>query len=293
MPVTDLLTPSAAARARQLEFLAHKTVEGLLKGHNRSKLRGVSPEFLQHRMYTPGDDLRSLDWRVLARTDRLVVRQQQEFTTLDAVVVLDASGSMSYGRDGLTKFEFATRCSAMLSYLFTLQNDRCGLAVFGRQLASFLRPGGGRKHLAELFRRLLEAKGEGETDMGACAEFLLRQVSRRSVILVFSDGYQEPEALVRGFSLLALKGHEVLFFQVYDPSETDLDFAGFTQFFDLESGQVDAADPAEIRAAYAEVFRRHQAQLRDGLLRVGIQFHPLPVHEDWERTLAEIVRARS
>jgi uncharacterized protein (DUF58 family) len=292
MPVSDLLTPSAAARARRLEFFARTTVEGFMKGQNRSRLKGVSPEFMQYRMYMPRDDLRLLDWRILARTDRLVVREQQEFTNLDALVILDSSGSMGYRRGPLSKLDFARHCSAMLAYLLVQQNDRCGLALFGARLARYLPPGGGRKHLAELFRLLLEADPRGETDAAACAGQLLRQVSRRSVFLVFSDGFQDPEPLVRGLSMLALKGHEVLFFQTYDPSETDLDFVGFTQFLDLETQRVDAADPMEIRQAYREVFRTHQRRLRDGLLRAGIQFHPLPVCEAWETTLADIVRSR-
>jgi uncharacterized protein (DUF58 family) len=199
---------------------------------------------------------------------------------------------MGYGRGDVSKLEFARRCAAMLAYLLVQQNDRCGLAVFGTRLARYLPPGGGRKHLAELFRRLLEAGAQGETDVAACAGQLLRQLSRRSVLLVFSDGFQAPEPLIRGLSMLSLKGHEVLFFQTYDPSETDLDFVGFTQFLDLETQTVDAADPMEIRQAYREVFRTHQQQLRDGLLRAGVQFYPLPVCTAWDETLADILRKR-
>ena len=293
MAVTDLLTPAAAARARQLEFQARTTVEGLFKGHTRSKVKGVSPEFLQHRLYVPGDDLRLLDWRLFARTDRLVTREQQEFTNLDAILALDASGSMGYGREGLSKLEFATRCLALLALIFNGQNDRYGLAVCSNRLAGLLRPSNGRKHMAELFRRLVSTAADGETDVAACAATLLRQVPRRSVILFFSDGFQDPEPLLRGLSILSLKGHEVLFFQVYDPSETDLDFVGFTQFLDLETQRVDAADPAEIRQAYREVFRAHQQRLRDGLLRSGIEFHPLPVTPAWDEALAAILRSRT
>jgi uncharacterized protein (DUF58 family) len=200
---------------------------------------------------------------------------------------------MAYGPEEMTKLEFSARCIAMLGYLFSRQNDRSALAVFGQRLESFLPPGGGRKHLAEMYRRLATVAGAGETDMVACAQFLLRQVSRRSVVLFFSDGFQDPDALIRGLNMLALKGHEVLFFQVYEPSETDLDFVGFTQFLDLENGQIDAADPAEIRAAYRDVFRDHQQRLRDGLLRAGIQFHALPVCADYDLALANIIRERA
>ena len=291
--VTNLLVPEAAARARQLEFYARAAVDGFLKGQNRSRLKGVSPEFLQHRMYMPGDDLRMLDWKIYARTERLVMREQQEFTNLDAVLILDVSGSMDYGGAGLSKAEFARRAIAMMAYLFNHQNDRYGLATVADRVTGFLPPSIGRKHMAELFRRLSAASAGGETDLAVCAGALLRNIARRSVFLVFSDGYQDPEPLIRGLSMLALRGHEIVFFQVYDNSETDLDFIGFTQFRDLETNQVDPADPAEIRQAYRQVFVAHQQRLRDGLLRAGVEFYPLPVVAEWDLALANILRRRA
>ena len=288
-----MLTPSAAARARQLEFLARTAVEGFFKGQNRSAFKGVSVEFFQHRMYMPGDDIRLLDWRILARTDRLVIREQQEFTNLDAIFALDVSGSMAYGREGLTKGEFARRCIAMLAFVLNRQNDRFGMALFSDKLSAFLPPSSGRAHMSELCRRLVAAPEGGETDVAACGSLLVRRVKRKSVLFFFSDGYQAPDPLVHALSILALRGHEIVFFHIYDPSETDLDFVGFTQFLDLETNQVDLADPAEIRLAYRAVFHEHQRRLRDGLLRAGIEFHPLPVRAEWDAALAEILRKRA
>ena len=293
MAPTELLTPSAAARAKQLEIFARTRVEGFLKSHNRSRLKGLSVEFFQHRMYLPGDDLRSVDWRIFARSDRLVTREFEEFTNLDAVLAVDVSGSMAYGRDGMAKIEFARHCAAMLAYVLHIQNDRSGLALVGGTLRDYLPPGGGRKHMAELFRRLAGAEPEGATDLSGGILSLGRRIHRKSVVAVFSDGYQDPAAIARAIGILRAQGHDGIFFQVYDPAETDLEFAGFTQFRDLENGQLDATDPAEIRRAYQEVFRSHQGTLRDGLARFGVAFHPLPVQENWDEALAAVLRTRS
>jgi len=135
-----LLTPDAAALAKELEFFARTRVEGFLKGQNWSWRKGTSTEFLQHRAYVPGDDLRRLDWRVYARSDRLITREYEEFTNLDAVLTIDASGSMAYAGRGMSKIDFVRRCAAMLAYLLNAQNDSFGLAVVGERLDDYLRP---------------------------------------------------------------------------------------------------------------------------------------------------------
>ena len=289
----DLITPEAAAHAKQLEFLARTRVEGFLKGQNWSRRKGVSTEFLQHRAYMPGDDLRRLDWRVFARTDRLVIKEHEEFTNLDAIFALDCSGSMGYAGDGLSKIEFARHCAAMLAYVFNLQNDRFGLAALSHKMTDYMAPSNGKRHMAALFRRLASVPVGDETDMGACARELLRRAPRRSVFILLSDCFQDPQSLAKGVGALRQQGHDALVFHIYDPSETDLTFPGFTLFRDLETGQVDAADPMEIRRAYREVFQAHTEALRDGLASYGVEFYPLPVTEEWDAALARLLQERA
>ena len=164
MSATDLLTPHAAALVKELEFFARTRVEGFLKSNNRSKRKGQSTEFMQHRQYMPGDDLRSLDWRVFARSDRLVTREYEEYTNLDVVIGLDASGSMGYGTLELNKIEFCRRCAAMICYLLLGQRDAFGLTILRDRVAQYLRPQSSRKHLVEVLRQLVEAQPTGLTD---------------------------------------------------------------------------------------------------------------------------------
>jgi len=292
MKPSELISPDAAARVKHLEFFARTRVEGFLKGANPSHFRGVSPEFMQHRAYMPGDDLRHLDWRVFGRTDRLVTREFEEFTDLDVVLALDVSGSMGFGEDPMSKTDFALHCAALIGYLLNLRNDRFALAACSDDIGSFLPPSCGRGHLADFFRRLVSLSVTGETRLDRCAELLLRLVRRRSVILVLSDCYQDPEDLTRSLGQFSLRGHDVSLYQIVHESEKDLDFTGFTLFRDLETGQIDPADPAEIRGSYREVVADHHDQLKSGAARFGIEFHQLTVVENWDAVLAALLHER-
>lgn len=290
---SELLTPRAAAAVKELEFFARMRVEGFLKSFNHSKLKGTSTDFLQHRAYLPGDDIRSLDWRVYARSDRLVVRQHEEYTNLDAVLVLDCSGSMAFaGNGGLTKFDFARRCAAMLAYLMTSQRDRVGVACCASAVVRFVKPDTGKAHLAQLLHELVGQEPAGETDLAACVAQLQKQVRRKGVFVLFSDCYQDPSAIGKALGILAQAGHDVIVYQIFARTEADLDFAGFTLFHDLETGAIDSADPQEIRTAYQTVFRDHIETLKQQTSGFGIEFHSLSVSRDWELILSRLLHER-
>ncbi len=291
--MNSLLTSRAAALAKDLEFFARTRVEGFLKSCNASKRKGQSTDFMQHREYMPGDDLRRVDWRVFARSDRLVTREFEEYTNLDVIVGLDFSGSMGYPDGGLSKIEFCRRMVAMFSYLLLLQRDTFGLAAMSTRIVQYLRPASGRRHLAALFRTLVDLTPEGDTDLAVCIRRLLSQVRRRSVFVFFSDCFQDPAALTKALGMLTVRGHDVVLYQVYHHREKVLDLTGFTLFRDLETDQVDPADPLEIRTAYEEVFAAHQRRLRNGTNRYGIEFHSVEVAENWEDLLANLLRIRT
>lgn len=288
-----LLSADAAARVKKLELFARTRVENHFKGGHRSRLKGQSTDFFQHRPYLPGDDIRSLDWRVFARSDRLVVREREEYTSLDVQVVLDCSASMRFGSGAMTKFDFARHCAALLSYLVVNQRDRIGMALASNKLRLIARPGGGAKHMAELFHQLATSQPDGDTDIGACARELLQFVKRRSLIIFLSDCYQDPQALGKSLGILSRAGHDLIVYQVYDPAEADLPYSGYTLFRDVETGSIDPADPKEICSAYLEVFHRHLRDLKAISASYGIEFHSLPVTEDWEVAIAQLLHERA
>lgn len=292
MAATDLLSPAIATRARDLEFFARTRVEGFLKSINASRLRGASTDFLQHRQYLPGDDLRNLDWRIFARSDRLVTREYEEYTNLDVMLMIDASGSMGYGSGESSKLDVAVRAAAMLAYILQRQKDRFGLAVLAQGLDDYLPPGGSRRHMGEICRRMAAIEPGGETALESGLTQLMQRRRRRGVCVLFSDGYQDPETLVQTLGTLTLRGHDVIFYQICDPDEDDLPFTGYTLFRDLETGQLDGADPLAIAAAFRDVAKRHSQALRDGAARFGIECSRLPATRDWDNVLATLLRGR-
>jgi uncharacterized protein (DUF58 family) len=288
-----LLSAEAAARVKRLELFARSRVENHLKGAHRSRLKGHSTDFLQHRAYLPGDDIRALDWRVYARSDRLVIREREEFTALDVNIVIDCSASMNFGSGEMTKFEFARHCAALLAYLVVNQRDRVGVAFASDRITQFVKVAGGNKHLAEVFRQLLACEPAGETDLSACTRQLLQFAGKKSLFIFFSDCYQDPAALGRSLGILSRAGHDLIVYQIYDPAEADLPYSGFTLFRDVENNRIDPADPQEIRAAYVEAFRKHARDLKSIAMSFGVEFRPLPVTADWESALAQLLHERA
>jgi uncharacterized protein (DUF58 family) len=293
MKQSELLTPAAVARIKKLEIFARKRIDGYMKGANRSRAKGISTEFMQHREYQPGDDLRHLDWKVYARTDRLVTREFEEFTNLDVILAMDFSGSMNFGERPMSKVEFAMHCSAMLGYLCLVGQNRFGLASCSDSVTDWLPPKTGNRHLAEFFRKLVELDVQGETDLKGCAMSLTNLVRRRSLIIAISDCYEDPDGLTHALGQIALRGHDVILYQVVHEDEQELTQTSFTLYRDLETGQLDGADPLEIRDAYRDVVFDHGQKLRDGAASFGIEYHQLTVNEDWGRVLALLLHKRA
>jgi uncharacterized protein (DUF58 family) len=180
----------------------------------------------------------------------------------------------------------------MMAYVLDGQRDRYGLAAVTARVARFIRPGNGRTHMAEVFRQMAALEPAGETDFRPAIDHLAGRVRRKSVFVVFSDCYQDPEHLTKAIGALTLQGHDTILYQVYHPAELELPFPGFTLFRDLETGQLDTADAVEIRQAYQAVFAAHRATLKSGSRRFGTEFHSLPVSQDWDLVLAGLLRRR-
>ncbi|MGD0089804.1 MAG: DUF58 domain-containing protein [Planctomycetota bacterium] len=290
--VTALLTGDMVERLRQLEIFSRLRVEGRRAGDNRSPLAGFSPDFLQHRQYFPGDDLRRLDWRVLARTDRLVIRQYEELSNAELAVVLDCSGSMAYAGPGMSKHEYAVRCAAILLYLTFLRRDDFSLFLFAEDAAARVPPGGTRLRLRQVFEKLVASRPSGETRFAACFQEVEARLLRRGIVVVLSDFMSDPEKLGQALGRLRLRGHDVVALMIFDPTERELAQIDFTRFRDLENGELVSVDPLPIRDEYQRQFERHQVRLREQCLAHGIDFAALPVGDDYEAALGLYLRRR-
>jgi uncharacterized protein (DUF58 family) len=244
------LEPQALARLKNLALAARGVVEGFVTGLHASPYKGFSVEFAEHRKYSPGDNPRHLDWRILARTDRLYVKQYEEETNLRAHILLDVSGSMAYGHGGLTKLQYASYLTAVLAYLMMRQQDAVGLVAFDRQVRLDMPARSSPRHFDEMMRQLEALRPGKTTDVGATLNLLAGRFKRRGLIVLISDLYDDPAAVDRALHHFRHRRHEVIVFHVFDRAELDFPFRDVATFLDLETGERIQADPAYVRAEY-------------------------------------------
>jgi uncharacterized protein (DUF58 family) len=265
------LDPAALARLRDLGVAARLVVEGLFAGQHRSPHRGYSVEFAEHREYTPGVDLRHLDWRILARRDRLFVKQYEEQTSLRGYLLLDASGSMGYRHDGaLTKLEYACYLAATLAFLMQTQHDAFGLIVYGERVRRHIPPGQGKDHLRVLLQELEATSAEGVTDLPATFHELAETMKRRALVVVLSDlfsGAAPARDLLDSIAHMRHRKHEVIVMHVLDRAEIEFPFSDAGEIEDLETRRVVSSDAEAIRRHYLEQLGAYLDEIRTGCLR--------------------------
>lgn len=291
--ISSILSGDVVERIRALELFARQRVEGSRLGDNRSPLLGVSPEFVQHRAYLPGDNLRHVDWRIVAKTDRMMTKRFAEFTNTRAAVALDISGSMAYQGAGMSKHEYALRAAAILFYLMSLQRDAFSLCLMEGKGLEWTDSASSRRHLALVFERLLSARPQGAAELPTTIERLGHRLRGRGLLIVISDFMDDPMAIATAIGRLRVRGQDVIAFQVFDAGERDIDFVDFTQFRDLEDGSLIAADPLLIREEYRRHFLAHQLQLKEQCLAHGVDFAALEVSDHYEILIGDYLRRRA
>jgi uncharacterized protein (DUF58 family) len=277
--VEVLLDPAVLARIGNLELLARTVVEGFVNGLHRSPHLGSSTDFAEHRSYMPGDDIRGIDWRLFARSDRYYVKQFEADTNTNFMVLLDASPSMRYagapgGAGSVSKLEYGCYLAAALAYFSSTQRDRVGLATFDRDLIEYVPPSA--RHLRLVLHALERTAGAAAASAGAVPaagappraatlEAPLRKLSealrRRSIVLLISDLYEEPDQVLSALANVRGRGNDLIVFHVLDRNELEFPFADATNFVDLETGERMPVIPDYLRAQYRDVVGAHTAAL--------------------------------
>ena len=271
----ELLDPYEVAQLGGVELVAEGVVEGVLAGLHRSPFRGFSVEFAEHRPYQPGDELRYLDWKMLARSDRLLVKQYEEETNLRAMVVLDSSRSMDWvgAERRLTKLEYAKRLAAALALVLLRQRDATGLVGFDERVRTVVPA---RSHGRQWWT-LAAAMAALQPGGGTAAEFALHRVTdllrRRGLVLFISDLLLDSRLALLALRYLRHRGHQVIVFHIMDPAELTLEGQPEARFEDPESGAGVVARPRELRAAYTETVRRSIREWRAACRSGGIGYH--------------------
>lgn len=289
-----LLDADLLERVRQLELFSRFRVEGMLAGPNKSPFKGFTSDFLQHRQYFRGDNLKFLDWRVFGRTDRYHIRMFEELCHARISVLLDTSGSMAYQAENaaFSKHDFAVRCAALLVYLAMLHRDSFSLTCFNTAVTTRTSYGNSRSHLNRLLHMLAGVEPEGASDFPAALRDATAPIRRKGLTVVVSDCMDEPEEIARTISRLRFEGGDVVVMQVFDPAERELDFDSVTRFHDLESEAIMVVDPLVFRREYQREFDAHQAAMQDACLRHGFDHVALPVGDAFEVPMLEYLRRR-
>lgn len=258
------LHPEVVARIARLELRARHIVEGFLSGIHRSPHFGQSVEFLQHREYVPGDDLRHVDWKVWAKQDRLYVKQFEEDTNLRTTLLVDVSGSMQYGSGPLTKYEYGCTVAASLAYMLLRQQDAVGCVSFDEHIRSTIPTRSKRNHLDAIVKALMVEVPRDKTDLYKIFRQVAEEYPRRGMMILISDLLSDRQELVRGLKLLRKRGHDVMVFHVMDDDELDFPFKGSTRFEGLEGSETIRCNPRSLRDGYLSALQEFLAEIRRG-----------------------------
>jgi uncharacterized protein (DUF58 family) len=249
---SSYLDPVVLSSIHNLGLRAQRVVEGTISGLHRSPLHGVSVEFASYREYAPGDDLRRLDWRAYARSNRHFVKQYEEESNLRATILLDASASMKYGEGPMTKFDYAATVAASLASLCVHQRDAVALGIFDSSERVFLRAAATQAQLAKIIDVLDRSKPERESDLGGVMNQVCDKIKRRGVVIVISDLLVDLDSFYKSLGRLQHNGHEILVFQILDDDEIELPFGDSVLFKDIEGTEQLFAEPWAFRKAYKQ-----------------------------------------
>jgi uncharacterized protein (DUF58 family) len=259
-----LLPQETMGVMKRLEWYARKRMLGTLSGRHTSPDKGFSVEFAEHREYAPGDDPKNLDWKVMAKSDRHVIKQYIEETNLRAMMVVDVSGSMAYTGDAaamidgvrLSKLSYAKHLAAALSYLYIKQGDAVGLATFDQKLRGYVRAGSRPSQVRRILQELHDTPSGQDTAMGPVLHEVAERIPKRGLVVLISDLFDDPEKIVAALHHFDFREHELVLFHILAEEETSFPFSGYQQFRDLEKiSPMLRIDPQAVRAAYLDKIR--------------------------------------
>lgn len=268
------LDPQVLAKIGGLELRARLIVEGFFSGMHHSPHHGASVEFADHRAYAQGDDLRHIDWKVFGKTDKYYIKEYEQETNLNLMLVVDGSDSMDYRsvEAAMTKYEYATALAAAIAYLTLQQQDSVGLTVFDDHLRAFIRPSNNAQHWKTLVQDLTAKVGPSKTSMARVLSELAERLSHRTLVILISDLFDDVDEILTGFKHLRFRHHELIVWNLWDRAELSLPFKGPTLFDGLESTGRLLVDPRALRARYLEEVRTFQTRLKTGCGHMHVDF---------------------
>ena len=286
------LTPDTVAKLKNITLTARSPVEGFISGLHKSPHHGFSIEFAEHRKYVAGDNLRYLDWMVLARTDRYYVKQFEEETNLRGNILLDTSNSMAYRSKGISKFEYGCSLAGALAYLLIRQQDSAGLVTFNKEITNRIPPHGTKTHLNEILETLESVEPGETTSLAESFHMLADTLPRRGLVIIISDLYGDEKEIMKALRHFRHKRHGVILFHVLDKDEIEFPFERLTDFVDLETNNVLHVDPVYVREEYLKLIKEFTEAFRRDCSQTQIEYIVTDTSVPFDRMLSAFLSRR-
>jgi uncharacterized protein (DUF58 family) len=286
------LHPETIARTSRLDLRARHIVEGFISGMHKSAVFGHSVEFVQHREYTPGDDIRHLDWKVWSKTDRFYIKQYEAETNLRCTLVVDVSESMHYGRGALNKYNYGCTIAACLGYLLLKQQDSVGLITFDSDVRQVVPSRSAQTHMDAIVKAMDVSRPREKTDLEKILRRVAESIHGRGLIVIVSDMLADRGPLFRGLEMLRHRRHDVLVFHVMDDEELTFPFSGTTRFEGMEELPTLTCDPRALRDGYIEALEEYLVEVRRGCAKQGIDYQLIRTGDYLDAVLSKFLHHR-
>jgi uncharacterized protein (DUF58 family) len=290
IPGARFVDPKILSRVGNLELLARHVVEGFINGLHRAPFFGASIDFAEHRGYVAGDDIRRVDWRVYARTDRFYVKQYEADTNTNLSILLDVSRSMKFSSRGIPKLEYGCFVGACLAYLAQRQRDRTGMITFDSDIVTHIPPSA--KHFNVVLSMLEKVKAERPGNLSVPLSKMAEHFKRRGILVLISDFYDEPDAIMEAIKPLKFLGNDLIVFHVLDPAEIDFGYDDASSFQDLETGEQIPVVPESLAKEYRAMVQAHIASLTTKFSEHRIDYTVLNTAEPLDRALFTYLSSR-
>ena len=287
------LQPETVSKLKGMEMRARMVVEGFIAGLHKSPYHGFSVEFAEHRQYMPGDNIRDIDWKVYAKTDRYYIKQYEEETNLKAYLLLDCSRSMAYQSAGIiNKLDYAGMLSGALSYMMLRQRDAVGLVTFDERIRRYIPPRSKAGHLHVLLTEIAQQTPSEKTDISLALHEMADRIKRRGLVIVMSDLLDEAEKIVSGLKHFRYNKHEVIVFHILDPRERDFSFGQEAVFKDMETGEELTTLPYQIKKDYARQVKAFTDEIATACRQSNIDYHPIDTSTPFDKALYAFLSKR-
>ena len=290
--MSTLLRPDILARAEALGLQARQVVEGLRVGDHKSPYRGFSVEFVQHREYVPGDDIRHIDWKSYGRSERYTIKQYEQETNYLCHLLLDGSNSMRYGSGAKNKLEYAKLLAASLAYMIIRQRDAVSLRVFNTGWVAELPASSSMAHINAITHTLEDTQPRDRTAIGPLLDEVADRIARRGIVCLISDCLEELEPIIGALRHLRFRGHEVVLFHVLHPDEVKFPLDGNVRFIGLEGFEELMTRPHLLRPAYLRIVKKYLADIQKGCDGSGVDYVPMMTDRPLEVGLSEYLVRR-